>query len=108
MDILDPTVGQVVERLTHDPDQSTSLSQDNVTSIALDDNNAMWLGTHWGLNRYEGQGKFTRYAGRYNSIRDLPASGVNHVYTGIPGHIWIATGDRGLCIYKPSTNDFDR
>jgi signal transduction histidine kinase/ligand-binding sensor domain-containing protein len=50
------------EHFLHDPRNPRSLADDRVYFIAYDRNGAVWIATFTALNRYEGGGRFMRYA----------------------------------------------
>ena len=50
------------EHFRHDPRNPRSLADDRVYFIAYDRNGAVWIATFTALNRYEGAGRFRRYA----------------------------------------------
>ena len=107
IDIFDPKTQRVVKRLRYDETDSDGLSQNHATSIERAPSGEMWVGTYYGLNRYLGDGKFERYLADYNDAHSLGSSNVNYVMAS-DSDIWVATGDKGLMLYRPNSNDFDQ
>ena len=107
IDILNPKTQQVVRRLRHVDNDPQSLSQNHATSIARAPSGDMWVGTYYGLNRYLGDGKFDSFFADYNNPNALGSSNVNRILASAE-NIWIGTGDKGLMLYQPDTNDFDQ
>ena len=80
-------------RFLHDSGDSTSLSQNSVTSICKDDGGFLWIGT-WsgGLNMYNKEtGEFTRFQNDPNNPHSLNDNRVVSVYQDKDGNLWIGT-----------------
>ena len=85
--------------------EKDGLSSDNVTCILRERRGYLWVGTDYGLNRYDGR-EFKQYLP--NSTR--PEQTVcNEYITALAqddsGHIWIATR-KGLSRYDPRSRQF--
>ncbi len=78
--------------VTHIRAGQGSLVNDYVRALALDRDNALWLGTIGGVNRYTGL--------IWHVITDEPLSGqrINAVLTDHAGRVWIATENNGLVL----------
>ncbi len=90
----------------HDPDDSTSLSNDHIRKITEDQKGDLWIATENGLNRYDrSRDRFVRYhaSARANS---LAGSTVSDVRADRQGRVWVAADN--LCLYRPETDDFLR
>ena len=107
IDIFDPNAQRVIKRLHYDKNDTESLSQNDATSIEKTSAGNMWVGTYYGLNRYLGAGKFERYLADFHDRHSLGSSNVKHIMAD-GENIWLGTGDKGLMLYRPETNDFDQ
>ena len=93
----------VTARLTHDPDNPHSLSDDGVRSLHESSDGTLWVGTQNGLNRLraedrrEGRNRFTLYT-RSDGLPD------NTIYGILPdgAYLWLST-NRGLSRLDPNT-----
>lgn len=96
--------------LEHDPEDSTSLSHPQVTSLLPASDGKLWVGTFGGgLNRCEPS------TGRCRSYRHGPedASSLCHdivldLERDPEGALWIATSGGGMCRFDPRTESFER
>ncbi len=69
---LNPKTGEI-KNWRNNPADSNSISNNYVSSIVEDDKNVLWIGTFYGLNRFnpsEPESNFTRYL----NIKDNPSS----------------------------------
>ena len=74
------------------------LSQNTVTAIAQDELGFLWVGTRYGLNRYDGK-NFIHFE---NDERDSLTLSHNNVFTIVAdqeGKVWIGTYGGGLNLY---------
>ncbi|MDR1273060.1 MAG: response regulator [Odoribacteraceae bacterium] len=79
---------------THDPGDASSIPDDQVNSVYLDDDGTLWVGTDRGLaSREKGRDAFATHPvdGDNGSIRYL---------VKVDGYLWLATGN-GLVRYDP-------
>ena len=83
----------------HDPDNSSSLSQDNVISIREDRQGQLWVGTRYGLNLVDrSQGTFTAF-----TMKDgLPDDTIEAILEDRQGYLWLATHN-GLSRFHPTS-----
>jgi hypothetical protein len=95
---LEPTTGHVT-RYRHDPQNPTSLSEDNISTIHIDRSGVIWVGTYGGgLDRFDPErDTFTHYRERDGLASDRIVSILEDGDAGdaAAGNLWIATG-RGL------------
>lgn len=92
----------------NDPDDLSSLSSNNVSSIFQDNSGLLWIGT-WGgsLNLINlKQKQFRHYTRERNNPNSLSTNGVLSVFEDKAGIIWIGTWDGGLNMWDRSTNKF--
>lgn len=94
---LDPKTGSST-RYKHDPEDSTSLSNNNVWSIFQepdDTSGALWIGTSRGLNRLNTRtGKFKRYVEQ----EEFPNSWIYGILQDDTGRLWMST-NHGLVLF---------
>jgi ligand-binding sensor domain-containing protein/tRNA A-37 threonylcarbamoyl transferase component Bud32 len=88
------------------PEDPTSITDNDVITIAEDPSGTLWIGTNNGLNRFNhGTESFYRY---YNSEDRNKKSLKNSIYSIFPdksGIIWLGTID-GLAKFNPLTESF--
>lgn len=82
------------------------LSQNRVNSIFKSSDGYLWLGTDYGLNRYDGNMMKTYFYDREN-ISSLPSNKINFIVEDAHSNLWIGT-DRGLCVYDRFCDCFNR
>ncbi|MCP4180134.1 MAG: SpoIIE family protein phosphatase [bacterium] len=88
----------------HDPNNTNSLSNNVITSIA-GDNKTLWIGTLKGLNKFEPQkNKFSRYNRDYDS-EFIPNDTINVLVIDKNENIWIGTKN-GLCKFNSKDKSF--
>ena len=83
---------------------SDKLSSTNITSICQDQMGYIWIGTEFGLNRFDGY-RFTSYL---NNPQDSTSLGFNTVASLLcdsDGRLWVGT-TQGLQRYDPATDRF--
>lgn len=80
------------------------LSQSTVFSIARDTLGFMWMGTHDGLNRYDGEA-FRIYRPRRNDPGSLQSNHIRVVFLDREGQLWIG-GNKGVSRYDYTADRF--
>lgn len=76
-------------------DVSQGISQNTITSITQDDNGFLWIGTRYGLNKYDGS-TYQHYLHDSHNPNSIKANAVEKVITGNNGILWIGTNHGGL------------
>nr|WP_321485311.1 two-component regulator propeller domain-containing protein [uncultured Draconibacterium sp.] len=66
------------------------LSNGNVTSILKDSYGFLWIGTEYGLNRYDGY-EFKTYTTEANLSNSIPTNNIQGIQEDGLGNIWIGT-----------------
>src|SRR5690606_23718445 len=98
---------QKLKHIVHDPDNSTSLSQNSIYRIIRDSRGDMWIGT-WadGVNYYnQDNGAFKSiYSG--NTDNKLNYKVVSGIAEDAEGNLWIGTEGGGLNFYDRRTHKF--
>ncbi|OHD80020.1 MAG: hypothetical protein A3J97_15365 [Spirochaetes bacterium RIFOXYC1_FULL_54_7] len=102
----DRTNGIVSNYMTDAADRS-SLSDNLVYDLALDNGGRLWVATNSGLNRYEGNGVFRRYLTDPDDPTSLPSNHVRDIVVDQEGTIWLATNGGGVARYRPADDTFD-
>jgi signal transduction histidine kinase/ligand-binding sensor domain-containing protein/CheY-like chemotaxis protein len=80
------------------------LSHSYVTSILQDDRGFIWIGTQYGLNRYDGY-KFKLFKNEPGRPNSLSGVYVNYIFKDRNGHLWISN-DGFLDRFDPVTETF--
>ncbi|MEM7351964.1 MAG: two-component regulator propeller domain-containing protein [Acidobacteriota bacterium] len=92
----------VRRRLTHDPADPSSLSDDRVTALLSDRQGGLWIGTvAGGLNHYDPvSDRFVHH--RHDPTRgdSLAANGVTALHQDGEGRLWVGTYGGGLDRYE--------
>jgi signal transduction histidine kinase/ligand-binding sensor domain-containing protein len=87
----------------HDPEDSSSLSNNSVETIHEDASGTLWVGTADGLNRFdEASGSFIRYYVHHGLADDRIAG----MMEDESGNLWLATNG-GISRFDPTTDEFD-
>lgn len=88
--------GNTIIQYRHDPDDSTSLSSNDVSSIFLDSKNNLWISNKEGLDIYNRDyDNFTKFKqGIFNQIKN-----VLEIVEDKNGKLWFGT-DSGLYVYN--------
>ena len=81
------------------------LSENFVYTIYQDKKGFLWIGTHDGLNRYDGYG-FKKFRHDPADSNSLPDNTIYSICEDRLGNIWMGT-NAGLCKYDPSTGRFN-
>ena len=77
---------------TYDPDDSTSISGDDIYGIAEDRRGDLWLATDQGLNRYDrARGRFVRYAHLPPDVARGGSKVVSTVLVDREDRVWVGT-----------------
>ncbi len=78
------------------------LSNNSITSIFQDKRGFLWIGTEWGLNRFDGR-TYKQYL--TTGIDGLPNLSIYNITEDKDGLLWIGTGG-GICSFNPLTEKF--
>lgn len=85
---------------------SEKLSSNLITCICQDKTGYIWIGTEYGLNRYDGY-RFTNYLYDANDPSSLLSNNITSLFIDKEGTLWIGTGT-GLVRYNNDTGRFER
>jgi len=98
--------GRWVKSYSHDQG-ATSLSDDFVLDLVVDDDGLLWIATSNGLNQLDPKTDvFTRFFHDPEDPASLPSSQINAVTLDTQNDIWAATED-GLARYDRKTSAFE-
>lgn len=81
------------------------LSNNHVLSFLQDHNGFMWIGTHDGLNKYDGY-KFSVYKKSETDTNSISDNIVRALAEDKKGNIWIGTNNGGLIRFNPKNERF--
>ena len=87
-------------------DTPEGLSSSQINSIFKDSRGFVWIGTPYGLNRYDGY----RVKNYYSNPRDTTTMRDNYVdqiYEAADGKLWMRQG-MNYCVYDPVSDSFER
>lgn len=100
---------QTLDRLVHDPLDSTSLSSDDVFVVYTDRSGTLWAGTNGGgLNsRSPGQTGFIRHVARLNDDSSLINNDVRSIFEDSNGVLWVGTYSGLLSRLDEERNHFE-
>ena len=87
-------------------DTPNGLSSSQVNNIFKDSKGYVWIGTPYGLNRYDGY----RVKTYYSNLRDTTTMRDNYtdrVFEAADGKLWMRQG-MNYCVYDPVTESFER
>jgi len=80
------------------------LSSNSVRAISQDQQGYLWIGTLYGLNRFDGH-HFTQFSTK--TSRQLASNSINKLLLDQQGYMWVGT-KAGLSGFNPQTLKFDR
>lgn len=102
LNIFDPVKNHFIDLLINDPQQA-NLSHSNVTSIYLDQNGVLWVGTKRGLSKFDTYGKDFKLFKTKNF--DPTESIVTGIQESEDGQLWISTMGGGLFRFNGNHNN---
>lgn len=77
------------------------LSSNNITCVYQDSKGFLWIGTDFGLNKFDGN-VFVNYYSEVNNSNSLSGNHIVDILEDADGIFWIATKDGGLTRYDPN------
>jgi signal transduction histidine kinase/ligand-binding sensor domain-containing protein len=87
----------------HTIGDTSSISDNDVTSVYIDRSGSVWAATYYGLNKLDrNRGTFAEYFAKDG----LPSNDVNCILGDAHGNLWLST-NRGLARFNPVANTFD-
>lgn len=85
---------------------SDKMSSGFVTCLEQDKDGFVWVGTNYGLNRFDGY-RFTAYYSKSDDERTLQNNSISTIYTDKSGRLWVGN-ICGLSLYDPTSDSFKR
>ncbi len=85
---------------------SGMMSSSKTCRIIQDHYGYIWVGTQYGLNKFDGY-RFTQYFSDKNDSTSLPHNDVPHLLSDSQHRLWVGSA-RGLCRYDYATDRFIR
>ena len=82
------------------------LSSNQITAITQDADGYIWIGTEYGLNKYDGY-SFTNYLYDKNNTTSIQSNNVVTLFVDRQGFLWVGTG-MGLSRYIAEEDAFQR
>jgi len=82
------------------------LSHNSIRSLAQDSTGYIWIGTEYGLNRYNGY-EFKQYLHVPEDSTSISFPIITSLHVTANGTLWVGTV-RGICVYNPKRDCFER
>lgn len=94
-----PSKASITDYVVQQWNMQNGLPSQSLKSVVQDEQGYMWLGTQFGLSRFDGN-TFTNY----NTLNSnfLPSNGINKLLIDSQGYLWVGTKD-GLVVIDPTT-----
>lgn len=84
--------GQILDHFQHDPAFNSSLSNNSVQTIFIDRSNLIWVGTVWGLNRYNPEEPVIQVSQNLpHHANSLSNNWIYDIVQDAGGDLWLAT-----------------
>ncbi|WP_033147399.1 two-component regulator propeller domain-containing protein [Prevotella sp. P6B1] len=84
---------------------SEKLSSNQITQICQDQEGYIWIGTEYGLNKYDGY-RFTNYLHESGNKNTINSNVISYLFEDADGTLWVGT-QLGLNRYIPNENRFE-
>ncbi|MCB9264079.1 MAG: response regulator [Lewinellaceae bacterium] len=106
LNLLDRKTGKFT-RFLHNPDDSTSLSHNWVTTIYEDKTGRLWVGTNLGLNLFDRENQqFRQYYYQPKTMNENSIT--DDLLEDNEGNLWIPYVQRGITMLNPKTGRLTR
>ncbi|TAD95063.1 MAG: hypothetical protein EAZ97_16055 [Bacteroidetes bacterium] len=90
------------------PQNSNSLSSNEVTDIFKDREGIIWIGTRDGFNKFDQKrGSFKQYKHQVDNLNSLSHNNINSITEDKDGNLLICTYGGGINIFNKKTEKFD-
>lgn len=88
---------------------SDNIKNKSVKSAYKDTKGILWIGTDFGLNKMDANGKIIKtYSSNKSNINSISPGGVCAIHEDKTGLFWIGTWGGGLCRFNPNSEIFTR
>lgn len=84
---------------------SEKLSSNQIANICQDKVGYLWVGTEFGLNKYDGY-RFNNYLHDSNNPASLSSNIISSLFVDSDGSLWVGT-QKGLDLYDPLNDQFE-
>ena len=84
---------------------SDKLSSNQITAICQDKTGYIWVGTEYGLNKYDGY-RFTNYLHEGGNPNSISSNIVSFLFMDSDDNLWVGT-QLGLDRYNPDNDQFE-
>ena len=85
---------------------SQDISGTEFHCIMQDQRGFVWIGTDYGLNRFDGY-HFQKYFTSKTNQNSIDDNDISNIFSDREGRLWIGT-NHGLALYNPETDNFTR
>ncbi|MBL4682656.1 MAG: response regulator [Pseudomonadales bacterium] len=93
----------------HDPEDQSSLPNNTIRSLLIDDTGTLWIGTDGGLAQYHPDTEsFTNFAHQADIDTSLSTNRIRILFEDSKSRLWIGTDGAGLNLLDKETQLFDR
>lgn len=89
----------------HDPNNTHSISGNNIIKILKDPTGNLWVGTSWGLNYYHNQ-QFKSFLYHRNTPNSISSNSILAIFMDRKNRVWIGTKGGGLNLYDKKSGKF--
>lgn len=104
--IMQPMYGYTQDNISFEYlDAGAGLSNSWIDSITQDKYGFLWIGTQFGLNRYDGY-SITPYLSQSDDENSISGDSITTTFLDSDGFLWIGTVAGGLNRYNYQTDDF--
>ena len=84
---------------------SEKLSSNQINNICQDKVGYIWVGTEFGLNKYDGY-RFTKYLHDKDNPTSVSSNVISFLFVDLYGNLWVGTR-QGLDLYDPLNDKFE-
>ena len=85
---------------------SDKLSSSQITTISQDQTGYIWIGTEYGINKYDGY-RFTTYLHQQDNANSIQSNNIAKTFVDRQGNLWVGSG-MGLTLYNAANDEFER
>ena len=86
-----------IVRYKHDAENNMSISDNSIHVIHFDEDNVMWVGTRYGLNKFNSE---TKSFQSFSSSDGLPNNVIYSIQPDNRGNLWLGTNNGLVCFNK--------
>ncbi|MEQ8241409.1 MAG: two-component regulator propeller domain-containing protein [Cyclobacteriaceae bacterium] len=95
------------KQFTYFTEQNSAISNNNIKSMAFDQDKNIWIGTYDGLNFYDKKrNRFKSFHHQQNHPNTIIKNQVHAVHVDQDGLVWIGTNGGGVQVFDPKTGIF--